>query len=142
IRESVNITTDEWLGLVENLYRFLVVPGNNFNSTDDFFRSANYAMAVDTIDKIYPYKMEDIWMKDDDREHYEGWSEAMDNIGVTSVPVLSEEDNWIYQPNLLSAHITAQSEKKDEAMEVIQWLVSEEAQLEISRNGLKAVLET
>src|SRR5690625_2115159 len=55
---------------------------------------------------------------------------------------MSEEENWTYQPNLLSASVTKQSDKKEQAMEVIAWLVSEEGQTEFSSHGMKAVNET
>ena len=78
------------------------------------------------------------FIKPDDLHWYEQWSEGLD-LGVASVPILSEEDNWIYQPNMYSLSVTKQSDKKEQAMEVIKWMVSEEGQLQISRNGKKAV---
>lgn len=142
IKESVDITTDDWLRLTENMHRFLSIPGNNFVSTDDFFRKGNYAMAVDSINKIPPFFFEEGYMKEKDRHFYENWSQNVNNIGVVSVPVLSADENWTYQPNVVSAHLAKQSDQKEQAMEVIEWLVSEEAQLQLSRNLFKAVVET
>lgn len=141
IRDSVNITTDEWLYLVENMYRFLTLPGNNYNAADDFFRRGNYTLGINTIDELPLHLMETDFIKSGDIHWYEQWSELLD-IGIASVPVLSEENNWIYQPNMYSMSVTKQSDKKEQSMEVIKWMASEEGQLQISRNGLKAVLET
>lgn len=142
IKASVNITTDDWLRLTENMHRFLMLPGNNFVSTDDFFTKGNYAMAVSSIKRLPPTLLEEGYFKESDRHFYEGWAENIQNIGVASVPILSEEDNWMYQPGVMTAHITNQSDKKEKAMEFIEWLLSDDMQLHLSRNLYKAVIES
>jgi multiple sugar transport system substrate-binding protein len=143
MRDSVNVLTDEWQRLVDNMYRILAMPGNNFVSVDDFFRLGTVAAAVDTIDRIPQLKLaENQYILEGDRKMFEQWAQNTGDFGIAPVPVFPEAPENIYQPNLLAAHITKQSNKKDEAIEVIKWLVSEEGQIELSERGLKGVLKT
>jgi len=144
ILASINLLSNEnWMYLVDNIYRFLAIPGNVYNSAhDDFFRNNKAAMAVETIDAIPYYLLIDDYIdSEQDREFYEQWTKNL-KFGVSSVPVLDKAPNTIYQPNLYGYHITKQSNKKDLAMEVLVYLVSEEFQKHLSAHGWKSIYNT
>jgi multiple sugar transport system substrate-binding protein len=142
MRDSVNVVTDEWLHLVENMYRFLAMPGNNFVTVDDFFRLGTVATAIETVDRIPQLKLVKGHFDEEDTKMFEQWAQNLGEFGVAPVPVFPEAPNTIYQPNALTAHVTKQSNKKEQSMEVIKWLVSEEAQIALSKKALKGVLKT
>jgi multiple sugar transport system substrate-binding protein len=143
---KVNITSKEWVALTENLYRFLFIPRNNFTTVDDFVkgdmsRPGHVAMAVNTLSKLNAYSLNEMYIEDDDVEEMREWVKSVD-IGVTSIPVLEAGSTTIYQPNARAAYITPQSQKTAQAVEVVKWLVSEEAQVRMSEYGMKGVLQT
>ncbi|RKN44939.1 ABC transporter substrate-binding protein [Streptomyces hoynatensis] len=137
----VNITSEGWQQLGANLERFLFIPRNIFTSVDDFFQTGHVAMAVDTLWKLNAYLLNEIYIDPEDREQYRQLAENVD-IGITSVPVLGGGDDWTYQPNCLAAFLPPQSAKRQQALDVVKWLVSEEAQVELSRYGIKPALRS
>lgn len=142
LKASVNINTPEWLALVENLYRFLSYPGNGYNSVpSDFFQNQKAAMGIDTLTALPPYLGMDRFVEERFVEMYDKWASTL-NIGAVSVPVFAEAPNSIYQPNLYGLHLTKPSTKKEMAMEVIKYLVSDEYQLHLSQHGLKSIYNT
>lgn len=143
---KVNISSPEWVEMVENLYRFLFIPRNTFTTTDDLVkgdmsRPGRVAMVVDTLSKLNQYTLNDLYMEEDNAEQYAEWMEHVD-LGVSSMPVLDRNSDVIYQPNTRAAFITPQSTKKQQALDVVAWLVSEEAQVRMSQYGLKGTLQT
>lgn len=142
----VDISSEAWVELGENLERFLLIPRNNFTTVDDLVkgdmsRPGRVAMAVDALRKLPLYAGSEMWIDDGDEEAYAEWTKEVD-LGVAPVPVLSRGSETIYQPNTLAAFVTKQSVQKDVAYEVVKWMISEEAQTELSRNAIKPVLET
>lgn len=138
--DTVEITTDEWVYLVDNIRRFPSIQGNIFTTTDEF-PQGRLAMAVDNLYKVMRYANVRDYIDPRDQQHFDDLTKDL-VFDILPVPVLPEAPNSIYQPNLLSLHITRQSNKKELAMEVIKFLVSEEMQLELAKNGMKGVLET
>lgn len=143
---KVNLTSADWKTLANNLYRFLMIPRNNFTTVDDFFKGdmsfpGHLAMAVNNLSKLNAYALSPLYVEEDDAEQYAEWAKSV-KIGVTSMPVLQRGSKAIYQPDTRAAFIPPQSQHKDQALDVIKYLVSEEMQTRISSYGVKAVLQT
>jgi len=143
IKASINLLSNEnWLYLVNNMYRFLAYPGNSYNSVvEDFFKKGTTAMGVDTLSQLPTYLMIDGFYDTQYTDLYTEWKANL-NLGAVNVPVLEKGSNVIYQPNLYGLHITKPSKKKEQAMEVIKYMVSEEYQLHLSRHGYKSIYNT
>ncbi|WP_405068211.1 extracellular solute-binding protein [Kribbella sp. NBC_01510] len=143
---KVNLTSPEWKTLANNLYRFLMIPRNNFTTVDDFFKGdmsfpGHLAMAVNNLSKLNAYALSPLYVEEDDAEQFGEWAKSV-QIGVTSMPVLSRGSTAIYQPDTRAAFVPPQSQHKDQALEIIKYLVSEEMQTRISSYGMKGVLKT
>ncbi|GAB2964648.1 hypothetical protein GCM10023080_027320 [Streptomyces pseudoechinosporeus] len=133
---KVNITSAGWQQLGANMERFLLIPRNVFTSVDDFFGTGHVAMAVDTLWKFNSYALNEIYIHDEDFPEYEAKAKNVD-LGLVSVPVLGGGDDSTYQPNTVAAFLPPQSQKKEQALAVVKWLVSEEAQTALSSYGIK-----
>ncbi|MFD8864459.1 ABC transporter substrate-binding protein [Streptomyces sp. NPDC059590] len=135
----VNITSAGWNRLGDNLERFLLLPHNIFTTVDDFLLTGHVAMAVDSLWKLSAYALSPLYLPEDDAEE---WRELAKNIdlGVTSLPVLGGDARSVYQPNTIAAFVPPQAGKRKQALEVVKWLVSQEAQTELARNGMKPAL--
>jgi multiple sugar transport system substrate-binding protein len=130
---KVSITGDGWKQYVENLYRFLTIPRNEFTTVTDFFKGdmsqpGHLAMAVETVSRLNMYAGNELFIEDGDEESFKEQAKSVD-IGVTAIPVLKRGS-------------TTSAAHKDQALRIVKWLVSEEAQTEISKQGIKAVLQT
>ncbi len=142
----VDITSPGWRELAENIDRFLNIPRNTFTTVDDYLkgdmsRPGHVAMTVNTLSKLPMYAGNELYMDPAARDEIMGWLPSVE-IGITSVPVLRQGSKTIYQPNMLAAFIPPHSNKKGQAIAVVKWLVSEEAQVELSRHAIKGVLQT
>ncbi|MFI6830286.1 ABC transporter substrate-binding protein [Kribbella sp. NPDC050241] len=143
---KVSLTTTEWKRVADNIHRFLMLPGNGFTTVDDFFKGdmsfpGHLAMAVHTLSKLNAYALSSLYVEEDDAEDYAEWSKSV-SIGVTSMPVLSRGSTAIYQPNARAAYIPPQSQHQAESLDILKYLVSEEAQTRLSSYGVKAVRQT
>lgn len=143
---KVDITTRDWMTLGNNIDRFLTLPRNGFTTVDDLVkgdmsRPGHVAMAVDVLHKLPMYSLSELYVDDGDEETYTEWTRSVE-VGVTSVPVLDQAPTSTYQPNALAAFIPPPANQKDAAFNVVKWLVSEEAQTQLSGLGVKGVLET
>jgi multiple sugar transport system substrate-binding protein len=143
---KVDITGDGWKQYVENLYRFLTIPRNEFTTVTDFFKGdmsqpGHLAMAVETVSRLNMYAGNELFIEDGDEESFKEQAKSVD-IGVTAIPVLKRGSTTIYQPNTRAAFVPPSAAHKDQALRIVKWLVSEEAQTEISKQGIKAVLQT
>jgi multiple sugar transport system substrate-binding protein len=143
---EIDITSPGWQRLGENMDRFLSIPRNTFTTVDDYLkadmsRPGHVAMAVDSLRKLPMYAGSEIFIDDGDEEDFAQWRDSID-IGVSAVPVLGQGSEATYQPNTLAAFVTPQSDRQAQAFEIVKWLVSEEAQVELSRHAIKGVLET
>ncbi|MEU8221072.1 extracellular solute-binding protein [Kribbella sp. NPDC048915] len=142
----VNLTSAEWKQVANNLYRFLMIPRNNFTTVDDFFKGdmsfpGHLAMAVNNLSKLNAYALSPYYVEEDDAEQFAEWAKSV-KIGVTSMPVLSRGSTTIYQPDTRAAFIPPQSQHQAQALDVVKYLVSEEMQTRISSYGMKSVLKT
>jgi multiple sugar transport system substrate-binding protein len=143
---KVNLTSADWKAVANNLYRFLMIPRNNFTTVDDFFKGdmsfpGHLAMAVNNLSKLNAYALSPLYVEDDDAAEYAEWAKSV-KIGVTSMPVLSRGSTAIYQPDTRAAFIPPQSAHQQQALDIVKYLVSEEMQTRISSYGLKAVRRT
>ncbi|MGP3929078.1 ABC transporter substrate-binding protein [Nonomuraea sp. KM88] len=143
---KVDISSDAWKTYVDNLYRFLEIPRNDFTTVTDYFKGdmsqpGHLAMAVDTLSRLNMYAGSELFIEDGDEAAFAEQAKSVD-IGVSSIPVLEKGAKTIYQPNTRAAFIPPSSPKKDQALQIVKWLVSEEGQTEFSSHGVKAVLQT
>ncbi|MGW0817412.1 ABC transporter substrate-binding protein [Streptomyces viridiviolaceus] len=138
---KVNITSEGWQRLGSNMERFLLHPHNIFTSVDEYLTSGHVAMAVDSLWKLNAYALSPLYLQEDDAEEWRELAKGIE-LGVTSVPVLGKGDNALYQPNTMAAFLPPQSKKKAQALQVLKWLVSQEAQVELSRHGMKPALRS
>jgi multiple sugar transport system substrate-binding protein len=142
----VSLTSPGWQELGENIDRFLQIPRNTFTTVDDYLkgdmsRPGHVAMAVNTLQKLPMYAGNELYIDDGDEENFREWAQSVE-IGITSVPVLHHGSQTIYQPNTIAAFIPPQSDKKEQAIAIVKWLVSESGQVELSRHAIKGVLQT
>ncbi|MFI6875281.1 ABC transporter substrate-binding protein [Streptomyces sp. NPDC050400] len=137
----VNITSEGWQRLGTNLERFLLHPHNIFTTVDDYLLTGHVAMAVDSLWKLPAYALSPLYLQEDDAEEWRELAKGV-QLGVTSVPVLGSGDTSGYQPNTIAAFLPPQSTKKAEALQVLKWLVSQEAQVELSRHAIKPALRS
>ena len=68
---KVSITGDGWKQYVENLYRFLEIPRNDFTTVTDFFKGdmsqpGHLAMAVETLSRLNMYAGNELFIEDGD----------------------------------------------------------------------------
>lgn len=121
-----NMNTDGWAKLVNNLRRFYEIPANNFDTVENFARKGNLAMAVATVDKIVAWHEQNPTI----------------NFNIAPIPSFADVPNTKSQPNLYSMYITKQSTKKDLAFQVMDYLLSEEYWMEVSKEGVIGPLES
>lgn len=123
--DKADLSTPEWKKQVDNLRRFYEIPANQFTSVDDFPKG-NMAMSVHVTEKIVQ------------------WYEQNKNLNfdIAAMPSFSEAPGVKAQPNLYSAYISKQSTKKDQAFQVIQYLLSEEMQINFAKEGIIGPLQT
>ncbi|GAB2607603.1 ABC transporter substrate-binding protein [Kribbella endophytica] len=143
---KVNLTSAQWKTVANTMNRFLQLPGNGFTTPDDFFKGdmsfpGHVAMAVHTLSKLNAYALSPLYIEEDDLEQFTEWGKSV-KIGVSAMPVLSRGSQTIYQPNARAAFIPPQSQHKEQSLEIVKYLVSEEIQTRVSSYGVKAVLET
>ncbi|MEU9634196.1 extracellular solute-binding protein [Streptomyces tendae] len=138
---AVDITSAGWQRLGSNMERFLLHPHNIFTSVDEYLTAGSVAMAVDSLWKLNAYALSPLYLQEDDADEWRELAKKVE-LGVTSVPVLGRGDNAVYQPNTMAAFLPPQSKKKAQALQVLKWLVSQEAQVELSRHGMKPALRS
>ncbi|WP_399136616.1 ABC transporter substrate-binding protein [Streptomyces sp. NBUA17] len=136
-----DITSAGWQRLGANMERFLLHPHNIFTSVDDYLAKGSVAMAVDSLWKLNAYALSPLYLREGDAEKWTELAKGVE-LGVTSVPVLGRGDGAVYQPNTMAAFLPPQSKKKAQALQVLKWLVSQEAQAELARHGMKPALRS
>lgn len=143
---KVKLTSADFQLAANTMDKFLSIRGNTFTTVDDLVkgdmsRPGHLAMAVDTLSKLPKYNGSELFTDPDDREAYAEWIKSVD-LGVAPVPVLQKGSKATYQPNQIAAFVTKQSEQQELSMEIVKWMISEPAQIALSRHALKPVLET
>lgn len=141
---TVELATDEWLFLVDNMRRFYEIEGNVWNSTDDFFSKGTVAMCVDSLEKLFNICTVKQYLREED---YKYWTETIEknnlkNWDIAPIPVFEDAPETIYKANTLGWYITKQSEMKETAFEVIMHLLSDEVQLARAKDGIKGSIYT
>ncbi|MCS7458906.1 extracellular solute-binding protein [Paenibacillus doosanensis] len=123
--DKAELSSPGWKKLVDNLRRFYEIPANQFTSVDDFPKG-NMAMTVHVSGKIVQ------------------WYEQNKNLNfdIASMPSFADAPGVKAQPNINVAYITKQSTKKDQAFQVIQYLLSEEMQINYAKDGNIGALQT
>ncbi|TVY11746.1 ABC transporter substrate-binding protein [Paenibacillus cremeus] len=119
------ISTDAWKKLVENFKRFYEIPGNEYTNIDDFPKG-QMAIGVHVAEKV------------------SSWYSANKDLkfDIVSPPSFKELPNTGMQPNTYSWFITKNSKYKDQAFQIIQYLLSDEVQSELSKNGIISPLKS
>ncbi len=126
--ETSQVTSAEWIKLFELWRSIYSIPGNmpdaaNFHDRDAFAKRGEVAMAFG----------EDLGLLT------EGTANVL-NIDMASVPVFPEAPDKGPGSRSQVLMITATSPHKEEAFDVISYLVSEEVQLNNARNGKASAL--
>jgi multiple sugar transport system substrate-binding protein len=123
--DRAELNTEGWKKLVDNLRRFYEIPANQFTSVDHF-PQGKMAMSVHVSEKIVQ------------------WYEQNKNLNfdIAAMPSFSDVPGTKAQPNMYAAYITKQSTKKDMAFQAIAYLLSEEMQVEFSKEGMIGPLES
>ncbi|NOU96820.1 extracellular solute-binding protein [Paenibacillus sp. LMG 31456] len=123
--DKAQLSTDGWKKEVDNLRRFYEIPANQFTSVDDFPKG-KMAMSVHVSEKIIQ------------------WYEQNKNLNfdIAAMPSFADVPKTKAQPNMYAAYIAQQSTKKDKAFEVIAYLLSEEMQINFSKEGIIGPLES
>lgn len=119
------INTEKWKQLIENLKRFYDIPGNAFTNIDDFPKG-QMAIGVHVAEKVT------------------SWYNANKdlNFDLASPPSFNELPNTGMQPNTYSLFVTKNSKYKDQAFQIIQHLLSDEVQSELSKQGIVTPLKS
>lgn len=123
--DRASLTSEGWKKLVDNLRRFYEIPANQFDTVENFSKGS-IAMAVASTGGIVKYYEENKNL----------------NFDISTVPFFNDLPDTKYQPNVTSLYITKQSTKKDLAFQVIAYLLSEELQIELSKEGIIVPLQT
>lgn len=126
---KANVTTDEWQKVFEMAKRFYDIPGNENYA---FTTAAWNQFAVDQTLAMYPTlnylpNLKDVEGLDWDIAQYPSFEERP-NVGMMV-------DMWIL-------HITSQSKNKDAAFKVIETILSDEVQLELSKNARFPIVQS
>ncbi|WP_245855631.1 ABC transporter substrate-binding protein [Paenibacillus rigui] len=123
--DRASMTSEGWVKMVDNLRRFYDIPANQFDTVEKF-PLGNIAMAVASADRIVKFHQDNPNL----------------NFDISTPPVFIDHPNNRYQPNVSSVYITKQSKKKDAAFKVIEYLLSEEMQVELAKEGNIGPLQT
>lgn len=123
--DKAELNTPGWKKMVDNLRRFYEIPANQFTSVDDFPKG-KMAMTVHVSEKIIQ------------------WYEQNKNLNfdIAAMPSFADVPKTKAQPNMYAAYITKQSTKKDASFQVLSYLLSEELQTELSKEGIVSPLES
>jgi multiple sugar transport system substrate-binding protein len=118
-QDKASLNTDGWKLLFENLKRFYEIPNNELLPTSEVGKGF-IAMAVESHPPMIS------WAKANPEMRWD----------VVSVPVLKEKPNTGLKPATLSLFVTQTSQHKDEAFQVVAYLVSKEVQTLLARQGV------
>ncbi|CAG7608169.1 hypothetical protein PAESOLCIP111_01033 [Paenibacillus solanacearum] len=122
--DRAEILTDNWVKLMNNLKRFFEIPANNTVLPIDDFSKGHIAMTVHNTNPIANWQSSSPDLK---------WD-------IVSAPVMKEKPGIGFKPATLALFIGKTSQHKDEAFQVIQELVSEKIQLNITKQGFGSPL--
>ncbi|MFE5317881.1 ABC transporter substrate-binding protein [Paenibacillus sp. NPDC056579] len=119
------INTEKWKQLIENFKRFYDIPSNAYTNIDDFPKGQT-AIGVHVAEKVT------------------SWYNANKdlNFDLASPPSFKELPNTGMQPNTYSLFVTKNSKYKDQAFQIVQHLLSEEVQSELSKQGIVTPLKS
>ncbi|CAG7648589.1 ABC transporter substrate-binding protein [Paenibacillus allorhizosphaerae] len=113
------VNSDGWKTLFENLKQFYEIPDNALVPSSETAKG-NIAMALES----HPLMI--------------GWARSNPNLNwdIVSLPSLKDKPGIGLKPATLALFIAQTSKYKDEAFEVVSYLVSEEVQTMLSKQGV------
>jgi multiple sugar transport system substrate-binding protein len=123
-QDKALVTTDAWKKLVDNQKRFYDIPYNTYIKVDDFPKGES-AMAVHVSEKVVNWADENKDM----------------NWDITSAPVMAEAPATGFQPNAYYLFVSKESKHKDIAFQIIAHLLSDEVQMDLSKQGIVTPLK-
>lgn len=116
--DRAHINTDGWKLLFENLKRFYEIPGTSI--ANNKFLDGVIAMTVQAVST----------------GQFSQFADTPElNWDLATTPVLKEAPNTGFKPAGLSMFISQTSKNKDEAFQIVEYLVSEEFQTILASNG-------
>ena len=119
------INTEKWKTLIENYKRFYDIPGNEYTSIDDFPKG-QMAIGIHVAEKVT------------------SWYNANKDLkfDLASPPSYNDLPNTGMLPNTYSLFVTKSSKYKDQAFQIVQYLLSDEVQSELSKQGIVTPLKS
>ncbi|WP_282942110.1 extracellular solute-binding protein [Paenibacillus sp. RC67] len=119
------INTDKWKTLIENYKRFYDIPGNEYTNIDDYPKG-QMAIGIHVAEKVT------------------SWYNANKDLkfDLASPPSFKDLPNTGMLPNTYSLFVTKSSKYKDQAFQIIQYLLSDEVQSELSKQGIVTPLKS
>ncbi|MDB5084883.1 MAG: transporter substrate-binding protein [Bacilli bacterium] len=117
--DQATVTSDQWVSLFSNLKRFFDIPGNPYGNLDDF-PIGKMARAL-SVSGIMP-----------------SWTQRNPQLNwdIVSAPAFPQAPRVGFQPIEYSFFITQASKYKDEDFKVISYLLSDEVQSALSKQGI------
>ncbi|MDB5084623.1 MAG: hypothetical protein JWN30_1509 [Bacilli bacterium] len=118
-QDKATVNTDGWKELYQNLRRFFEIPNNQLLPTSDASKGG-IAMVIDSNPNILT------------------WAKANPSLNwdIVSVPALKELPKTGFKPAALDLFVSQSSTYKDQAFQVISYLVSNDIQTMISKKGI------
>lgn len=111
------VSDDRWQDIISNLLRFYNIPGNEMISGqgfDRFYKEQNVAMFANvTPPELVPVENPEFW-------------------DMARIPSFSDMKDVGPQPYSNYIYLTSMSERQEEAFEIIEFLLSEEFQMELT----------
>ncbi|CAG7648410.1 hypothetical protein PAESOLCIP111_05594 [Paenibacillus solanacearum] len=117
--DKATVNTDGWKTLFENLKRFYEIPSNKMVAASEVSKG-NVAMALES----HPIMIN--WAKVNPGMNWD----------VVSLPTLKEKPNIGLKPATLALFLTQNSKYKDQAFQVVSYLLSEEVQSLLAKQGV------
>jgi len=147
---KVVLLTDEYIDVVNNLRRFYTIPGNIWNTVDDFSKFGVVSMCVDSLEKLHYLATVKEYLEEDD---YQWWTTNKDynggtvfsvpsNWDISTIPVFDDTPNTIYTTGGLACFISKQSQMKETAFQIVAKLLTDEAQKGRAADGIKGTVKT
>lgn len=117
--DKAAVNTDAWKDLFANFKRIYDVPNNEISIPGEF-AGGTEAMDLNVTEKLITWSQKN----------------PTTNWDIIAAPVFKDAPKVGFQPNFYSMYVTKQSKHKDEAFDVIAYLLSDEVQTQLSKQAL------